>query len=140
MKGPSRWVGRTSRAKWLAVAVLVLAVLALAVSGCSDEDVSVSETSLAPPDPRHASTFVPRTETQDGRTLLPLVFPDGMRVVASYPRRLRLSRLGIQPDVSYYKPPQPRSPLRPHVRPRPGGAGHRRIRAPHPLVDDPRPR
>jgi hypothetical protein len=102
MKGPSRWVGRTSRAKWLAVAVLVLAVLALAVSGCSDEDVSVSETSLAPPDPRHASTFVPRTETQDGRTLLPLVFPDGTRVVASYPRRLRLSRLGIQPDVTYY--------------------------------------
>jgi hypothetical protein len=35
-------------------------------------------------------------------TVLPLVFPDGTRAVATYPRRLRLSRLGVQPDVTYY--------------------------------------
>jgi hypothetical protein len=78
-------------------------VLVLAASGCSlGEEAFVSETSLAAADPEHESPFVPRVETQDGRTLLPLVFPDGTRVVASYPRRLRLSRLGIQPDVTYY--------------------------------------
>ena len=86
------------RVRWLALAVLVLAA-----PSCSlDEEAFVSETSGAAAAPEHESLFVPRTETQNGRTLLPLVFPDGTRVAASYPRRLRLSRLGIQPDVTYY--------------------------------------
>jgi hypothetical protein len=82
---------------------LALVGLVLAASGCWEgEEGSDAETSAAPPKPKHASVFVPTAETRDGRTRLPLVFPDGKRVVASYPRRLRLSRLGIQPDVTYY--------------------------------------
>ncbi len=44
---------------------------------------------------------MPEAQHRDGRDLLPLTFPDGSRIVLSYPAELGLVDLGVQPDVSY---------------------------------------
>jgi hypothetical protein len=51
--------------------------------------------------PQHASIFVPEAEMRKGKTSLRIVFPNGRRLVASYPSRLKIAELGAQPDVSY---------------------------------------
>jgi hypothetical protein len=51
--------------------------------------------------PEEDTSFVPESTDEGERTLLPLVFPDGHRMVLSYPRHLDLAGLGVQPDVSY---------------------------------------
>jgi hypothetical protein len=53
------------------------------------------------PGPLGATAFVPDTERHGERDFLPLTFPDGKRVVLSYPIELGLADLGVQPDVSY---------------------------------------
>ena len=65
------------------------------------------------PAPDGPSGFVARTERRGKRTVMPLTFPDGTRVVLSYPEWLRLAELGVQPDVSYLHrdDPAPRYPL-----------------------------
>ncbi|MGH3032069.1 MAG: hypothetical protein ACRDNE_15160 [Gaiellaceae bacterium] len=65
------------------------------------------------PAPDGPSGFVPPTEQRGARTLMPLTFPDGTRIVLSYPEWLRLAELGVQPDVSYLHrdDPGPRFPL-----------------------------
>jgi hypothetical protein len=40
-------------------------------------------------------------ETRRGQATLRIVFPNGRRLVASYPSRLKIAELGAQPDVSY---------------------------------------
>lgn len=47
------------------------------------------------------ATFVPEAQHRGVRDVLPLTFPDGSRIVLSYPAALRLADLGVQPDVSY---------------------------------------
>jgi hypothetical protein len=47
------------------------------------------------------TTFVPEAEHHGERDVLPLTFPDGSRIVLSYPAELGLAELGVQPDVSY---------------------------------------
>jgi hypothetical protein len=54
------------------------------------------------PGPLGATAFVPETERRGERDLLPLTFPDGTRVVLSYPLELALAGLSVQPDVSYF--------------------------------------
>jgi hypothetical protein len=54
------------------------------------------------PGPLGATAFVPETERHGGRDFLPLTFPDGTRIVLSYPIELGLADLGVQPDVSYH--------------------------------------
>jgi hypothetical protein len=46
-------------------------------------------------------TFVPEAQHRGERDVLPLTFPDGIRIVVSYPAELGLAELGVQPDVSY---------------------------------------
>jgi hypothetical protein len=53
------------------------------------------------PGPLGATAFVPETDRHGGRDFLPLTFPDGTRIVLSYPIELGLGDLGVQPDVSY---------------------------------------
>jgi hypothetical protein len=80
---------------------LVSAAFLLAAA-CHGEPSALSETEpVAAPDPQHATIYVPEGKTLGGRTTLPLVFPDGTRLVASYPSRLEIRELGAQPDVSY---------------------------------------
>jgi hypothetical protein len=45
--------------------------------------------------------FVPKAKRVGEREVVPLTFPDGTRIVLSYPAELRLVELGVQPDVSY---------------------------------------
>jgi hypothetical protein len=47
------------------------------------------------------TSFVPADAEEGERIRLPLVFPDGTRIVLSYPLELDLASLGVQPDVSY---------------------------------------
>jgi hypothetical protein len=63
--------------------------------------------------PEGDTSFVPQSSDEDTRTFLPLVFPDGDRILVSYPRPLDLAGLGVQPDVSYLyiDDPPPRFPL-----------------------------
>jgi hypothetical protein len=51
--------------------------------------------------PEGDTSFVPPAADEGERTRLPLVFPNGQRIVVSYPRYLDLAGLGVQPDVSY---------------------------------------
>jgi hypothetical protein len=69
-------------------------------------------TTGAPPAPGR-TTFVPGAPHRGERAVLPLTFPDGSRIVLSYPARLRLAELGVQPDVSYLyrEDPAARYPL-----------------------------
>jgi hypothetical protein len=73
-----------------------------AYTGAGDESAWAYRpgTAGAPPAPG-ATTFVPEAPHRGERAVLPLTFPDGSRIVLSYPARLRLAELGVQPDVSY---------------------------------------
>jgi hypothetical protein len=53
------------------------------------------------PGPLGVTGFVPDTERRGERDYLPLTFPDGRRIVLSYPLELGLAALSVQPDVSY---------------------------------------
>jgi hypothetical protein len=44
--------------------------------------------------------FVPPVERDGARAVVPLVFPDGTRARLSYPARLRLAQLGVEPYTS----------------------------------------
>jgi hypothetical protein len=60
------------------------------------------------------NSFIPQGAESDGDLIrLPLVFPDGSRVMFVYPGELRLTGLGIQPDASYLwaDDPAPRFPI-----------------------------
>jgi hypothetical protein len=53
------------------------------------------------PGPLGATAFVPQTERRGDRDFLPLTFPDGTRVVLSYPLELDLAGTTVEPNVSY---------------------------------------
>jgi hypothetical protein len=53
------------------------------------------------PGPIGATAFVPPTERRGERDFLQLTFPDGMRVVLSYPVELDLAGMTVEPHVSY---------------------------------------
>lgn len=55
-----------------------------------------------PPGPLGATAFVPETQRRGERDFLPLTFPDGNRIVLSYPLELNLASLAVQPDASYF--------------------------------------
>jgi hypothetical protein len=69
-------------------------------------------TAGAPPAPG-PTAFVPEAQHRGERDVLPLTFPDGSRIVLSYPAELGLADLGLQPDVSYLyrEDPAARYPL-----------------------------
>jgi hypothetical protein len=47
------------------------------------------------------TAFVPDTERRGERDFLPLTFPDGTRIVLSYPLELDLGGMSVEPGVSY---------------------------------------
>jgi hypothetical protein len=79
--------------------------------------------SSAPPSASSAATpstaaprpalFVPATQREGDRTVLPITFPDDSTAELVYPADLDLARLGLQPDVSILdsRDPAARSPL-----------------------------
>lgn len=51
--------------------------------------------------------FIPPTERDGDRILMPITFPDGSEATLSYPIPLDLATLGVQPDVSYHRTDEP---------------------------------
>lgn len=95
-------------------------------------------TATSEPDP---TTFVPEAEHHGQRDALPLTFPDGSRIVLSYPGELRLAELGVQP-TSRTTIAIPQRPVSAHLllrRAGPAGGGQR-DRSPRGRVDRYRPR
>jgi hypothetical protein len=62
---------------------------------------------------RRPALFLPATQREGDRTVLPVTFPDGSTAELVYPAGLDLARLGLQPDVSVLdrRNPAARSPL-----------------------------
>jgi hypothetical protein len=73
-------------------------------------DASATARPARIPPALEATTFVPKAQHRGDRDLLPLTFPDGSRIVLSYPAELGLADLGVQPDVSYYLDQDPSGP------------------------------
>jgi hypothetical protein len=57
--------------------------------------------------------FVPAARQAEGRTVLPVTFPDGSAAELIYPADLELADMGLQPDVAILdrRDPAPRAPL-----------------------------
>jgi hypothetical protein len=53
------------------------------------------------PGPLGATAFVPDIDRRGDRDFLPLTFPDGTRIVVSYPVELGLIGMSVDPSVSY---------------------------------------
>jgi hypothetical protein len=53
------------------------------------------------PGPFGTTAFVPHTQRRGERDYLPLTFPDGTRLVFSYPVELSLGGMTVEPNVSY---------------------------------------
>jgi hypothetical protein len=51
--------------------------------------------------PLGATAFVPDSERRGDRDLLPLTFPDGTRIVLSYPLELDLAGMTVEPSIWY---------------------------------------
>lgn len=63
--------------------------------------------------PQRPTLFLPATQRQGDRTVLPVTFPDGSTAELVYPAGLDLASMGVQPDVSLVdsRRPAARSPL-----------------------------
>lgn len=74
-----------------------------------------SGSSAAPPSTaaRRPALFVPATQREGDRTVLPVTFPDGSTAELVYPAGLGLAGMGLQPDVAILDRHNPaaRSPL-----------------------------
>lgn len=92
-------------------APLTLTLLLLLSPACGGEpaadstkpapDVSNPAQGTTAPSALVPRTFVPEAQHRGEQDVLPLTFPDGSRIVLSYPAELGLAKLGVQPDVSY---------------------------------------
>jgi hypothetical protein len=68
--------------------VRLLVLVALALAGCGE----VRETAVTPP-----AIFVPPTQRNGERVVMPLTFPDGTRITLAYPPELAIAELGVRP-------------------------------------------
>jgi len=87
--------------------VALTAIAAIATGSCSNADEpgaspAAPRTTTSPPiastlnikEPRE---FVPPTYQESGKTVLPLVFPDGTTAELVYPTSLRIAQMGLRP-------------------------------------------
>jgi hypothetical protein len=90
------------------IALTLLLLLPPACGGKTPADVAERARDVSEPAERTTApsalvpkTFTPEAQHRGERDVLPLTFPDGSRIVVSYPAKLGLAELGVQPDVSY---------------------------------------
>jgi hypothetical protein len=110
-------IHRRQRRRRVLVAGVTLAVFAGAgvvvtrVAGDRGDrlDAPVPASSAAPSStvPPRAAVFVPRTNREGNRTVLPVTFPDGSTAELVYPTALGLASMGVQPDVSLLRVQDP---------------------------------
>ena len=91
--------------------LIYLALLLLLPPACGgDSPADIAEPARDASEPARGTTapsalvpktFAPEAQHRGERDVLPLTFPDGSRIVVSYPAELGLAELGVQPDVSY---------------------------------------